>query len=130
KHEESNCYYLLANNFAHLGLLADTSKYARLYLEKEPDGEFTEEAYALLDLIDFELEDGFEGDWLLEEEDDLLKYQETVFYLMENDEWNKAMPLIEEMLLLFPEYLVVKHDYAQALFYTGNEAKAIQLEEK
>src|SRR5699024_4706370 len=56
KHDDPDCYYLLANNFAHLGLLADTSKYARLYLEKVPDGEFTEEAYALLDLIDFELE--------------------------------------------------------------------------
>lgn len=124
-----DCYYLLANNYAHLGLLSDANKYAQLYLEKEPDGDFSEEAYTLLDLIDFEMEE-FEDDWLLEEEDDLLKYQETVFYYMENNEWDKAMPIIEEMLLLFPDFLVVKHDYAQALFYTGNEEKAIQLEEK
>ncbi|MHA6251791.1 tetratricopeptide repeat protein [Oceanobacillus sp. CAU 1775] len=125
-----DCYYLLANNYAHLGLLADANKFAQLYLEKEPDGDFSEEAYTLLDLIDFEMEEYEDDDWLLEEEDDLLKYQETVFYYMENGEWDKAMPLIEEMLLLFPDYLVVKHDYAQALFYTGEKEKAIQLEQK
>lgn len=125
-----DCYYLLANNYAHLGLLNDSLKFAELYLEKEPDGDFSEEAHMLLELIEFEIEDDLEDDWLFEEEDDLLKYQETVFYLMENEEWEKAMPLIEEMLVLFPDHLIVKHDYAQALFYTGDVEKAIKLEQK
>ena len=124
------CYYLLANNYAHLGLLNDSMKYAQTYLEKEPDGEFGEEAKMLMELIEFELEDEEMDDWLLEEEDDLLKYQETVFYMLENEEWKKAIPLIHEMLLLFPDHLSVRHDYAQALFYTGNEKKAIELEQK
>ncbi|WP_405102911.1 tetratricopeptide repeat protein [Oceanobacillus sp. FSL H7-0719] len=128
--EYTDCYYLLANNYAHLGLLNDATKYANLYLEKESDGDFTEEAYTLLDLIDFELEDELDDDWLFEEEDDLLKYQETVFYLMENNDWEKAIPIIEEMLLLFPEHLIVKHDYAQAMFYTGQKEKAVQIEQE
>lgn len=125
-----DCYYLLANNYAHLGLLNDSMKYAKTYLEKEPEGEFGEEAVMLMELIEFELEDEELDDWLLEEEDDLLKYQETVFYMMENEEWQKAIPLIHEMLLLFPDHLIVRHDYAQALFYTGEEQKAIDLEMK
>ena len=126
-----DCYYLLANNYAHLGLLNDAIKFAKIYLEKEPSGDLSEEAYSLLDLIDFEMEDEFddEDDWLLED-DDLLKYQETVFHLMEHEKWDKALPIIEEMLLLYPEHLIVKHDYAQAMFYTGNEEKAVQLELK
>lgn len=129
--EYVDCYYLLANNYAHLGLLDDATKFARIYLEKEPDGDFNEEAHALLELIDFELEDDdFDEDWLLEADDDLLKYQETAFYYMENENWDKAMPIIEEMLVLYPDHLIVKHDYAQALFYTGSEEKAIQLEHK
>lgn len=126
--EYTDCYYLLANNYAHLGLLNDATKYAKIYLEKEPDGDFYEEAYTLLDLIDFELEED-DDDWLFEEEDDLLKYQETLFYLIENSNWKKAIPIIEEMLVLFPDHLIVKHDYAQAMFYTGQQEKAIQLEQ-
>lgn len=125
-----DCYYLLANNYAHLGLLNDSRKYATRYLEEESDGEFSEEAYMLLELIDFDMEDDEADEWLFEEEDDLLKYQETVFSMMENEEWNRAMPLIQDMLLLFPDYLVVRHDYAQALFHTGEEQKAIDLEEE
>lgn len=125
-----DCYYLLANNYAHLGLLNDSKKFAELYLEKEPDGDFSEEALMLLELINFEMDEEETDDWLVEEEDDLLKYQETVFYHMENEEWDKALPIIEEMLLLFPDHLVVKHDYAQALFHIGEEEKAMELEKK
>lgn len=121
-----DCYYLLANNYAHLGLLNDALKFANVYLEKEPEGDFSEETHELLELIDFEMDD----EWLLDEEDELLKYQETAFYLIENRDWEKALPLIEEMLVLFPDHLPVKHDYAQAMFYTGNQEKAIQLELK
>ncbi|MBT2216137.1 hypothetical protein KK120_09915 [Virgibacillus dakarensis] len=125
--EYTDCYYLLANNYAHLGLLNDAKKYAVSYLDKEPEGEFSEEAKSLLDLIDID-EDEEDEDWDLEEEDELLIYQETVFYHMENMEWDKALPLIEEMITLFPEHTPVNHDYAQALFFSGFQEKAIQLE--
>lgn len=128
--EYTDCYYLLANNYAHLGLLNDATKYAKLYLEKEPDGDFNEEVYDLLELIDFELDEEDEDGWLLDEEDDLLKYQETLFYLIENSDWEEAISIIEEMLVLFPDHLTIKHDYAQALFYTGHQEKAIQLEQE
>lgn len=124
-----DCYYLLANNCAHLGLLEDAKNYAETYLEKDPDGEFYEEAHTLLDIIDFDAEDDFDEEWLLEE-DDLIKYQETAFHYMENEKWEKAMPIIEEMMELYPDHAGVKHDYAQALFYTGEKEKAIELELK
>ncbi|MEN1967287.1 tetratricopeptide repeat protein [Lentibacillus sp. N15] len=123
--EYMDCYYLLANNYAHLGLLQDAKKYALSYLDKEPDGDFSEEAKSLLELIDI---DEDEEEWDLEEEDELLIYQETVFYHMENLEWDKALPLIEEMMTVFPEYTAVRHDYAEALFHSGFPEKAIQIE--
>ncbi|WP_249871285.1 tetratricopeptide repeat protein [Oceanobacillus saliphilus] len=122
-----DCYYLLANNYAHLGLLNDAKKYAYSYLEKEPDGDFSEEAESLLDLIDIDEED--EDDWNLEDEDELLIYQETAFYHLENMEWEKALPIIEEMMTIFPEHTMAKHDYTQALFFTGHEQEAIEMEE-
>jgi len=123
--EYIDCYYLMANNHAHLGLLSDAKKYAELYLEKDPQGDFSEDAKQLLQIIDFDEED---EDWELEGEDKLLMYQETAFYHMENLEWDQAVAVIEEMMVLFPEPIIVKHDYAQALFFSGREVEAIQME--
>lgn len=125
--EYTDCYYLLANNYAHLGLLNDATKYATIYLDKEPDGDFSEEAKDLLHLIDID-EDDDNDNWDLEEEDELLIYQESAFYHMEYMEWEKAMPLIEEMMTLFPEHKIAQHDYTQALFYSGDKEDAISME--
>lgn len=121
-----DCYYLLANNYAHLGLLNDAKKYAKTYLDNEPDGDFREDTEYLLDLLDFD-EDESDG-WELESEDELLIHQETVFYYMENEEWDKALVLLEEMISLFSEREATKHDYSQALFFTGFEDDAIDIE--
>ncbi|WP_017797658.1 tetratricopeptide repeat protein [Oceanobacillus kimchii] len=120
-----DCYYLIANNYAHLGLLYDARKYAQFYLDKEPDGDFSEDANRLLELIQID-EDIDDLD--LEDEDELLIYQETAFYHMENSEWTKAIPIIEEMIDLFPDHILAKHDYAQAIFYTGKQNEAIKIE--
>lgn len=117
-----DCYYLMANNYAHLGLLNDAKKYAQLYLEKGSDGDFSEDAFNLLELLEMDDE---EWDYI---EDDLLIYQETVFHLIENLQWEKALPLLQEMLILFPEHQVTKHDIAQCLFYLGKEEEAIEME--
>lgn len=122
----TDCYYLLANNYAHLGLLNDAKKYAETYLENEPEGDFQEEAQTLLEMLDIDETD--EDDWDMEEEDELLIYQETVFNHIEKMEWDKALPILEEMSALFPEHKIIKHDYAQSLFFSGFEKDAIKME--
>lgn len=121
-----DCYYLLANNYAHLGLLNDAKKYAHAYLDKEPNGNFTDDADHLLYML--ENDEDEDEDWDLADEDELLVYRETVFYYMEHMEWEKALPLLEEMLVLFPDHSLTKHDYTQALFYSGSKKKAVQME--
>ncbi|WP_404454225.1 hypothetical protein LG329_05185 [Virgibacillus necropolis] len=122
-----DCYYLLANNYAHLGLLNDAKKYAESYLNNEPDGDFHEEAHSLLEMLDIDETDEDE-EWDIEEEDELLIYQETVFNHMEYFEWSKALPLLEEMIALFPEHKMIKHDYTQALFFSGHQEDAMMME--
>ncbi|MDX8044663.1 tetratricopeptide repeat protein [Gracilibacillus sp. S3-1-1] len=131
KHGENyiDCYYLLANNYAHLGLLQDAIKYAELYMEKAPDGDFTEEAKTLVEMLNLSEEDD-EDDWMLEEEDDLLIYQETAFYHLEREEWEEAIAVLHEMLTLFPEFSQARHEYHYALFFIGEREEAIELEEK
>lgn len=122
--EYTDCYYLLANNHAHMGRLQDAKSYVLAYLDKEPDGDFQKESSRLLERI--EMEEETDDDRM--EEDELLVYQEAVFQHMENREWEQAIPLLEDMLKLFPEHHLAKHDYAQALFYSGEKEKAIQME--
>ncbi|GAB2544740.1 tetratricopeptide repeat protein [Gracilibacillus alcaliphilus] len=125
-----DCYYLLANNYAHLGLLQDAAKYAALYLEKASDDEFKEEAEELLQLLDFTEEEDEAEDWLLEEEDDLLMYQETAFYHLEREEWQDAISVLEEMIILFPDFSQARHEYYYALFFAGEQDEAVAMEEK
>lgn len=125
-HTYPDCYYLLANNYAHLGLLNEASKYALTYLEKDIDGEFVEEAKILLELLD--IDDDEEDEWNLDDEDELLIYQESVFHHMESFEWEQAIELLEEMMTLFPDHLPTKHDHAHALYFSGNQAEAIAQE--
>lgn len=122
-----DCYYLLANNYAHLGLLNDAKKFAVSYLDKEPDGDFSEDAKALLQLIEID-DDLDEDEWELDEEDELLVFQETVFHHLENNEWDKALALLEEMILLFPEHKIAHHEYTFALFFSGRREEAIEKE--
>ncbi|SFA89047.1 TPR repeat-containing protein [Lentibacillus halodurans] len=122
----TDCYYLLANNYAHLGLLNDARKHAEIYLNKAADGDFREDAEHLLDLMNIDEE--ADDEWEFDEEDELLVYQEAVFHHMESEEWEKALPLLEEMLALFPEHKLIKHDYTHALFFSGYPDDAIGME--
>lgn len=121
-----DCYYLIANNYAHLGLLNDARKYALTYLEKQPDGDFSEDAKELLEIID--LDDEEDDEFALEDEDELLIYQESAFHFMENKKWEDALTVIEEMIEMFPDYNAAKHDYAFALFHAGRKQEAIDFQ--
>lgn len=81
----------------------------------------------LLDLMHIDEEDD-NNEWQFDEEDELLVYQETIFHHMENNAWNEALPLLEEMLALFPEHQSIKHDYTYALFAVGYTEDAIRME--
>ncbi|TFJ93341.1 tetratricopeptide repeat protein [Lentibacillus salicampi] len=122
----TDCYYLLANNYAHLGLLSDAKKYAEMYLNKQEDGDFREDAEHLLDLMHSDKEEG--NEWEFDEEDELIIYQDMVFHHLENKEWEKALGLLDEMMMLFPDLQLVRHDYTYALFFSGSPDEAIKME--
>ncbi|WP_226036022.1 tetratricopeptide repeat protein [Aquibacillus saliphilus] len=124
-----DCYYLIANNYAHLGLLQDAKKYTKTYLDKAPNGDFTKEAEDLLTVLDIG-DDDDDDEWAFEEEDELLIYQETAFYHLERQEWSQAITLLEEMMGVFPEHIAAKHEFSFALFFNGDQDEAIRLEEQ
>ncbi|WP_431804267.1 tetratricopeptide repeat protein [Halobacillus andaensis] len=128
--EYVDCYYLMANNYAHLGLLSDAKKYAEKYMERAEEGDFQEAAHQLLEMLNSLDEEEAEDDFTFEHEDELIIYQETAFYHLEHEEWEEALPVLQEMIQLFPEFTLAKHQYAFALFNSGNEEEAIEMERK
>ncbi|MFC7064096.1 tetratricopeptide repeat protein [Halobacillus seohaensis] len=128
--EYSDCYYLMANNYAHLGLLSDAKKYADIYMEQAGDGDFEEAASQLIEMLNSLEEEEPEDEYAFDDEDELIIHQETAFYHLENEEWEKALTILHEMMQLFPEFTLAKHQYAYALFHSGNQDEAIELEKQ
>ncbi|MGM0524047.1 MAG: tetratricopeptide repeat protein [Bacillota bacterium] len=119
-------YYLIANNYAHLGLLNEAQKYATLYMEKDPEGEFHSEAEQLITVLDLALEEEMDD---FEDEDDLLMYQETAFYYLQQEDYLKAAAILEEALELFPDYDLFHFQSRFARFFNGEKETVLTEEE-
>ncbi|KGX86211.1 tetratricopeptide repeat protein [Pontibacillus litoralis] len=126
-HDYVDCHYLIANNYAHLGLFHDAMKFAKDYLQRAPEGDFHKEAEELVEMLTMDDEEDEEE---FAEEDELMRYQESAFYYMEHEQWEQALPILEEMMRLFPNHILAKHKYAEALFFSGEKEEAIELEEQ
>jgi tetratricopeptide (TPR) repeat protein len=122
--EMVECHYFLANNYAHLGLFKDAYHYANLYLELTRDGEFSDDAEELLELIMLEADDLEEA---LFEEDSLIIKQEEARSLLEAGEFPRAVEIFEELIEEYPEYWSAYNNLALANFYLGHQVKANEI---
>jgi tetratricopeptide (TPR) repeat protein len=119
--EMTESHYLLANNYAHLGLFKDAYQHANLYLELEPDGDFADDTEDLLELLTMESDD-LEED--LYEQDDLIIKQEQARELLEAGYFQKAIELLDYVIEEYPEYWSAYNNLALAHFYLGEVEKA------
>lgn len=119
--EMTECHYFLANNYAHLGFFKDAYHHAKLYLQLDPDGDFTEDTEDLLELLSFEGE-GLEDELYLQ--DDLIIKQEQARDLLESGYFPKAIELLKDVVELYPEYWSAYNNLALAYFYLGKTEKA------
>ncbi|MDN3019765.1 tetratricopeptide repeat protein [Paenibacillus sp. BSR1-1] len=119
--EMVECHYFLANNYAHLGFFKDAYHHAKLYLQLDPDGDFSEDTEDLLELLTLE-SDEFEEE--LYEEDDLIVKQEQARDLLESGYFPKAIELLNDVVKEYPEYWSAYNNLALAYFYLGKAEKA------
>lgn len=117
----SECHYFLANNYAHLGLFKEAFTHAKAYLEQDESGEFAEDAEELLDLIEFDSEEG------LDEQDELIELQEEARYLLEGGSFEKAIERLEGLIAKHPDFWPAHNNLALAHFYLGEIEKAHQV---
>ena len=96
-------YYLLANNYAHLGLFQEAKRYATEYLSEAPDGEFSDDVRELIALINQVMLEDLDDELEMDEEDEFFICQESSYYYLEHQEWDKAIEILEEMMVQFPE---------------------------
>ncbi|OCA88178.1 hypothetical protein A8F94_10235 [Bacillus sp. FJAT-27225] len=114
----NECHYFLANNYAHLGFFKDAVRHSRVYLELEPDGEFSDDSEDLLEVLFLESdEEEDEEEWF--QEDDLLIRQEEARNLLEAGYFPKAIEMLKGIVEEYPTYWSAYNNLALAHFYMG-----------
>ncbi|WP_409302665.1 tetratricopeptide repeat protein [Peribacillus sp. SCS-155] len=117
----TECHYFLANNYAHLGMFKEAFRHANQYLDKEEDGEFSEDAEDLLDLITFEADETEES---LEQQDGLIFKQEKAREYLEAGDFHKAIEVLKETIEEHPDFWSAYNNLALAYFYLGKTEEA------
>ena len=123
--EYYDCYFFLANNFAHMGLFKQTEEHARTYLQHEPEGEFMEDAEELVDLILFEQSEDLPQE--IGEEEQLIQEHEAARKAIETGNFLEAIDLLERMTDVYSEFWPAYNNLALAYFYSEQYEKAVQV---
>lgn len=120
----TECYYFMANNFAHLGLFTEAYKNANLYLELDEVGEFAEEAKELLDLIGIEDEEIFSE---LVKQDEMIDHLDQARSLLQEGAFSQAIEILKQTVKDYPELWPAYNNLALAYFYEGKTEKAFEM---
>lgn len=119
----SECHYFLANNYAHLGMFKEAYRHASAYLDKEEDGEFSDDAEDLLELITFESDDSGENPF---KHDGLIAKQEKAREYLEAGDFPRAIEVLKETIAEYEDYWSAYNNLALAYFYLGQVEEAFR----
>ncbi len=121
------CYFFMANNYAHLGLFDHAKKEIHYYLKVDQDGEFVEEAEELLELLE---EDESLTETLFDDEEQFLLMFELASQEFKKREYQKSIELLIPLVDKQPTYWAAQIRLAEAYYYNGNTEQAVaQLED-
>jgi tetratricopeptide (TPR) repeat protein len=123
----TDCYYYMANNFAHMGEFDQAEQYALMYMQDNDDGLYVEEAEELLDFICYELERTPKE---LDIEHKLISKHEKARLCLEDGKFVEATRLLEEMVQEYPDFLAARNNLALAYYYLGQYEQALRVIEE
>lgn len=118
----SECYFFMANNYAHLGMFSEAENYAMLYMKKDPDGEFFDDALELLDLINFET-----GSETLTEEEELIMGHEEARHSIEKGDLKEAKKQLANLISKHPTFWAAYNNLALTHFYLNEFDEALSV---
>ncbi|MGC4376874.1 tetratricopeptide repeat protein [Fictibacillus sp. Mic-4] len=122
--EMAECYFFMANNYAHLGMFKEAEQHAILYMKHEPNGEFFDDSQELLDLIYFET--GRPAEQLTEEEE-LIASHEKARHSIETGNMKEAKVQLKEIIEKHPNFWAAYNNLALTYFYENKYEKALQI---
>ncbi|WP_171016689.1 tetratricopeptide repeat protein [Pseudalkalibacillus caeni] len=123
--ELHECYFFMANNYAHIGMFQEAEEKAKQYLEKEPHGDFRLDVEELIELIEYETDDHFEE--ALGEEEMLIQKHESARSAIESGDFERAILLLDSMTEEYPTFWPAYNNLALAYFYSNQYDEAIEV---
>lgn len=119
------CYFGLGCNYLQMQKIKKSSEYFSLYLEKDPDGEFSEEAEELLEMLTMIKDANNNLDD--EELEKIYKIEEEAIDHLERREYEKATRKFETVVQMLPNAVPARNNLSLAYYYLGFLDKAIEL---
>lgn len=118
---EPEIVFFLAEVNAHLGNFVDANRFAKIYLELDIHGEYTEDA---MEIVDFTEQDDIVSLQVDAPSSEALFLQEKSRRLMEQGKFQEAVELLENIITEYPDFWAAFNNLALAYFYIGEEEQA------
>jgi tetratricopeptide (TPR) repeat protein len=119
------CYFGLGCNYLQMQKIKKSYEYFSLYLEKDPEGEFSEEAEELIEMLTMikDANNNLDDDEL----EKIYKVEEEAIDHLEKREYEKAAQKFETVVELLPNAIPARNNLSLAYYYLGFIDKAIEL---
>lgn len=125
--EMYECYFFLANNYAYLGYFEKAQEMAFHYLDHSPDGEFTSDCKALINIMQFDHDEIEEWTDEIEDEEVLIIRHDHAYSYIEQGKYDLAILEFEKMIKENPTLWSAYNHIAEALFAQGKTEEAIEV---
>ncbi|MDF2891389.1 MAG: repeat-containing protein [Clostridia bacterium] len=119
------CYFGLGCNFLQMQKIKKSVEYFSKYLDKDPEGEFSEEAEDLLEMLTMIKDANNNLDD--EELEKIYKVEEEAINHLELREYKEAAEKFEIVVNLLPNAVPARNNLSLAYYYLGETQKAIDL---
>ncbi|MCE7793124.1 tetratricopeptide repeat protein [Salipaludibacillus sp. CUR1] len=119
----SECYFFLANNMAHLGKLEEAKENLEVYLKIDEEGEFSEDAESLLDMVNNQLRES--GEKVIPAKEKLDDFH--FIGLLNSGRYAEAEEEARKQMAAVPSHWNLYVYLAEALMYQNRQKEAEQI---
>ncbi|PTM56632.1 tetratricopeptide repeat protein [Desmospora activa] len=119
------CYFYMANNYANMDDFEKAEEHCLRYLEEEPEGEFSQEAEEMLEMLAFELGRQPRRP-RVQPRNRLLRKHEEARECMEAGHFLRATRILEKLVEEAPDFLAAMNNLALSYYYTGELDRAMK----
>lgn len=118
------CYYYMANNYAHMERFDQAEEALVYYLENDPKGVFLEESEEMMEYLSYELERPAPLRQIKAREG--LFEHDQARLLLEEGRFAEATKVLEKLVETHADFLAARNNLALAYYYMGYFDKAVE----